>query len=142
MPLSPSPPPPPRLTQVRASFEYSTAQLAASAPSRGLPTPAEEARKFMLLPEVEDGSDVDPHDQLLFPYLPAGEVVERNPLPDLAPPYVRKPFLGRAIALHELVMKLGRRRNKEARPPPSPPCMPPRLPPGSASPPPVRILCT
>jgi DNA replication protein DnaC len=33
----------------------------------------------------------------------------------LEPPYLQKPFLGRAIELRELVLTLGRKRQKEVR---------------------------
>ena len=101
---------------VRQSFDHGTAQLAAAAPSLGLPTPTEEASKFVLLPlwDSESGTE-DPHDEPLYQWLPPGQVIERNPLPELEPPYVQKPFLGRAIALQNLVLKLGQRRQKEVR---------------------------
>ena len=57
----------------------------------------------------------DPHAAIIFPSLPAGNLVERNPLPYHEPPYVPKPFLGRSIELQRLVLMLGRRRNKEVR---------------------------
>ena len=73
-----------------------------------------QATKLLLLPEWRDG-EPDPHDEPLFPWLPPGAVVERNPLPELEPPSFPKPFLGRAIALQKLVLKLGQRRQKEVR---------------------------
>ena len=103
---------------VRQSFNHGTAQLAAAAPSLGLPTPTLEASKFVLLPawaESDGSGEPDPHDAPLYPWLPPGQVIERNPLPELEPPYVQKPFLGRAIALQNLVLKLGQRRQKEVR---------------------------
>ena len=101
---------------IRESFNHGTAQLAAAAPSLGLPTPTLEASKFVLLPTWEEGSgEEDPHARHLYVHLPAGHVIERNPLPELEPPYVPKPFLGRAIALQALVLKLGQRRQKEVR---------------------------
>ena len=126
---------------VRQAFDYATAQLSAVAPSLGLPNPSEEAQKFVLLPEwyespkptgglsdrgfshsdggregrISSEGGMDPHGVPLFASLPYGTVVERNPLPDLEPPYVHKPFLGRAIALQQLVLKLGQRRQKEVR---------------------------
>ena len=57
----------------------------------------------------------DPHAAIIFPSLPAGNLVERNPLPYHEPPYVPKPFLGRSIELQRLVLMLGRKRNKEVR---------------------------
>jgi Mrp family chromosome partitioning ATPase len=91
-----------------------TAALASAAPSHGLPSPADEASKFLLLPEAAaDGPD--PHAQPIFPTSRGGTVVERNPLPDLEPPYVPKPFLGRAFELQRLVLKLGQKRQKEVR---------------------------
>ena len=114
---------------VRQAFDYATAQLASAAPSLGLPNPTAEASKFILLPHwdaeqeapptgaaSDDGVNLsDPHDEPIFPWLPPGAVVERNPLPELEPPYVQKPFLGCAIALHQLVLKLAYRRQKEVR---------------------------
>ena len=73
--------------------------------SPGLPAPWEEASKFLLLPVM--GEDGDPHGAQLYGWLPPGQVIERNPLPELEPPYVQKPFLGRGIALQQLVLKLG-----------------------------------
>ena len=70
----------------------------------------------MLLPSWDaDSGEPDPHDEPLYPWLPPGQVIERNPLPELEPPYVQKPFLGRAIALQTLVLKLAQRRQKEVR---------------------------
>jgi len=80
---------------VRQSFNHGTAQLAAAAPTHGLPTPTLEASKFVLLPswaESDGSGEPDPHDEQLYPWLPPGSVVERNPLPELEPPYVPKPF--------------------------------------------------
>ena len=57
----------------------------------------------------------DPHAAIIFPSLPAGNLVERNPLPYHEPPYVPKPFLGRSIELQRLVLMLGRKRNKDVR---------------------------
>ncbi len=98
---------------VRESFEMGTAALASAAPSHGLPTPLEESAKFVLLPTREVGKP-DPHDLALFSSLPPGRLVDLHTLPELSPPYVRKPFLGRALELWQLVLKLGQRRQKEA----------------------------
>ena len=57
---------------------------------------------------MPDGSVPDPHAAIIFPSLPAGTLVERNPLPYHEPPYVPKPFLGRSIELQRLVLMLGR----------------------------------
>jgi len=112
------------------------AALAATAPSIRMPDPAEEASKFVLLPETParsgpasaitsgalgglggmGGSGLgglggagrahdrppDPHEVVLFHNLPPGQPIDRNPLPVLEPPYLQKPFLGRAIELREL----------------------------------------
>ena len=101
---------------VRESFEHGAAQLAAAAPTTAMRDPASESAKFILLPAWDAASgDDDPHDLPLFPFLPGGTVIEKNPLPELEPPYVQKPFLGRAIALYRLCLKLGQRRQKEVR---------------------------
>ena len=107
---------------VRDAFQVGRAALAGAAPSMFMPRPAEEADKFLLIPEVPLGPDgcvlepsLDPHAAIIFPSLPAGTLVERNPLPYHEPPYVPKPFLGRSIELQRLVLMLGRRRNKEVR---------------------------
>ena len=103
-------------------IQVGRAALAGAAPSMFMPRPAEEADKFLLIPEVPLGPDgcvlepsLDPHAAIIFPSLPAGTLVERNPLPYHEPPYVPKPFLGRSIELQRLVLMLGRRRNKEVR---------------------------
>ena len=75
----------------------------------------------MLLPEPAPG-EPDSHDVPIFGWhgssglvLPPGDVQERNSLPPHAPPYLTKPFLGRAVELQRLVLMLGRRRQKEVR---------------------------
>ena len=94
-------------------------QLAAAAPSHSRPNPTLEANKFVLLPHwdqeyTDTAYDDDPHNVPLFGQhahaLPYGQVIERNPLPELEPPYVQKPFLGRANDLSKLVQHLSRRR--------------------------------
>ena len=101
---------------VRQSFDHGKAQLAGATPSPGLGEPVVESDKFILLPYWDPSTGgSDPHDSQLFPFLPQGRVSEKNPLPELEPPYVQKPFLGRAIALQQLVLKLGQRRQKEVR---------------------------
>ncbi len=99
---------------VRAAFELGAATLAAATPTVRVPDPVGESAKFVLLPVVAPGQP-DPHDAVLFPALMPGAAVERNPLPQLEPPYLPKPFLGRAIELRELVLVLGRKRQKEVR---------------------------
>ena len=99
---------------VRAAFELGAATLAAATPTARLPDPIGESTKFLLLPEWKVG-ERDPHDVVLFPALPPGEIIERNQLSHLEPPYLQKPFLGRAIELRELVLTLGRKRQKEVR---------------------------
>lgn len=101
---------------VREAFEMGKGALASEPCSTHLPDPAGEACKLMLLPEWEEGAGgIDPHAVPIFTNLLAGHVVERNPLPQHEPPYITKPFLGRAVELWRLVMTLGRRRQKEAR---------------------------
>ncbi|KAL1515200.1 hypothetical protein AB1Y20_004261 [Prymnesium parvum] len=101
---------------VREAFEMGKGALASEPRSSHLPDPSGEACKFMLLPEWDEASGrPDPHSVPIFTNLLPGEVVERNPLPLQEPPYITKPFLGRAIELWKLVMMLGRRRQKEVR---------------------------
>ena len=85
---------------MRDAFHVGRGALAACAPSMQMRRPDEEADKFVLLPEVphEDvHTDKDPHGAVIFPSLPPGTLLERNPLPYHEPPYVPKPFLGRSI---------------------------------------------
>ena len=87
---------------MRDAFHVGRGALAACAPSMQMRRPDEEADKFVLLPEVphEDvHTDKDPHGAVIFPSLPPGTLLERNPLPYHEPPYVPKPFLGRSIEL-------------------------------------------
>ena len=60
-----------------------------------------------------------PHGLPSSPHCPCAtcQVIERNPLPELEPPYVQKPFIGRATYLHKLVLAISQRRQKEVRPP-------------------------
>jgi len=104
---------------VRAAFEMGTAALAGTAPSARMLHPAAEAAKFILLPapppaRASAGGRLsmppppprDPHEAVLFPpgSLWPGEPLERNPLPGLEPPYLPKPFLGRAVELRPLAV--------------------------------------
>ena len=37
----------------------------------------------------EESGEADPHDAQLYGWLPPGQVIERNPLPELEPPYLQ-----------------------------------------------------